>query len=176
ISSVVFKAPVLAATVYGDMGLRQAGDIDILIDRRNFHVAKQLLNSAGYKMEPVLTKSQESAHLRFHCEIQFIAAGGRVVDLHWGLSPKSFPFDLDPAQVIQRAKPVNMQSTSLLTFSPEDMILYLCFHGSKHYWSRLEWISSLAEFIHANGPVDWSTLVNRAKASHSLRMLRVGLL
>lgn len=176
VSSVVFKGTVLAAAVYGDIGLRQAGDIDILIERRNFGLAKQLLNSAGYKMEPELTRSQESAHLRFHCEIQFIAAGGRVVDLHWGLSPKSFPFDLDPSQVIQRAKPVSIQSTSLLTFSPEDMILYLCFHGSKHYWSRLEWISSLAEFIRNNEGIEWSEVTTRAKESHSLRMLKVGLL
>jgi hypothetical protein len=176
ISAVVFKGQALAAAVYGDIGLRQSGDIDILVERNNFSLAKQLLNSTGYRMEPELTKSQEFAHLRFHCEIQFVADGGRVVDLHWGLSPKSFPFGLDPNQVMLRAQRVTIQSTSLLTFSPEDTILYLCFHGSKHYWSRLEWISSLAEFLRSSEPIEWSTLVERAKASHSLRMLRVGLL
>ncbi|MGI9066678.1 MAG: nucleotidyltransferase domain-containing protein [Pyrinomonadaceae bacterium] len=176
IKAAVFKGPVLAATVYGDIGLRQVGDLDILIDPGAFDLAKQLLKSAGYRMEPALTKSQQSAHLRFHCEIQFVADGGRVVDLHWGLSPKSFPFGLDPDQVMQRAERVSIQSTSLLTFSPADMILYLCFHGSKHYWSRLEWINSLAEFIRATESIEWSALVDRAKASHSLRMLRVGLL
>lgn len=176
LSSVVFKGQVLAAAVHGDIGLRQAGDIDILIEPGGFSLAKQLLNSAGYKMEPSLTKSQEAAHLRFHCEIQFVTEGGSVVDLHWGLSPKSFPFGLDPGQVMQRAQQVTIQATSLLTFSPEDTILYLCFHGSKHYWSRLEWISSLAEVIRASEPIEWSALVDRAQASHSLRMLRVGLL
>jgi Uncharacterised nucleotidyltransferase len=176
VPSVVFKGQVLAAAVYGDIGLRQAGDIDILIEPASFGLAKNLLNSAGYKMEPVLTKSQESAHLRFHCEIQFVADAGRVVDLHWRLSPKSFPFALDPNQVMRRAKRVTIQSTSLLTFSPEDMVLYLCFHGSKHYWSRLEWIGSLAEFIRASETIEWSAVVDRSKASYSLRMLRVGLL
>lgn len=56
------------------------------------------------------------------------------------------------------------------------MILYLCFHGSKHYWSRLEWISSLAEFIRASETIEWPAVVARAKESRSLRMLRLGLM
>jgi Uncharacterised nucleotidyltransferase len=176
IMAVVFKGPVLAAAAYGDIGLRQTGDLDILIEPAAFGLTKQVLASAGYKMEPALTKSQESSHFHSHCEIQFVSDSGSVVDLHWGLSPKSFAFGLDPRQVIQRAERVTIQSTSLLTFSREDMILYLCFHGSKHYWSRLEWISSLAEYIRISEPIDWSEVSARAKESHSLGMLRVGLL
>jgi hypothetical protein len=176
ITTVVFKGPVLAALVYGDIGLRQVGDIDILIESGAFGLAKQLLASAGYKMEPSLTKSQEASHLRFHCEIQFVSASANVVDLHWGLSPKAFPFALDPQQVLKRAEPVTIQGTSLLTFSREDTILFLCFHGSKHYWSSLEWISSLAEFIRAGGSIEWSEVMTRAKGSHSQRRLRLGLM
>lgn len=174
--AVVFKGPVLAVAAYGDIGLRQTGDLDILIEPGAFGLAKQVLASAGYKMEPALTKSQESSHFRSHCEIQFVSDSGSIVDLHWGLSPKSFPFALDPRQVMLRAEQVTIQSTSLLTFSREDMILYLCFHGSKHYWSRLEWISSLTEFIHASEPIEWSEVVARAKTSRSLHMLKLGLI
>jgi hypothetical protein len=172
----VFKGPVLAAAAYGDIGLRQSGDLDILIEPGAFGLAKELLVSAGYKMEPSLTKSQESSHLRFHSEIQFVSDSANVVDLHWGLSPKSFPFALDPQQVLKRAEPITIQGTTLLTFSRADTILYLCYHGSKHYWSRLEWISSLAEFIRASGPIEWPEVVARAQGSHSLRMLRLGLM
>jgi hypothetical protein len=176
IKAAVFKGPVLASTVYGDVSLRQVGDLDILVERSAFELSKQLLVSAGYKMEPELTNSQQSSHLRFHCEIQFVSDSGNVVDLHWGLSPKTFPFGLDPHSVMKRAVPVTIQATSLLTFSPEDMILYLCFHGAKHYWSRLEWISSLAEVIRASETIEWPEVVARAEGSQSLRMLRLGLL
>jgi hypothetical protein len=176
ISPVVFKGPVLATVAYGDIGLRQSGDIDILIEPDAFGLAKELLASAGYRMEPSLTKSQESSHLRFHCEIQFVSDDVSVVDLHWGLSPKSFPFALDPQQVLKRSETLTIQGTSLLTFSREDTILYLCYHGSKHYWSRLEWISSLAELIRASGIIEWPEVVARAKKSHALRMLRLGLM
>src|SRR6267143_714648 len=176
VTTVVFKGPVLAAMVYGDIGLRQSGDIDILIERSSFGFAKELLASAGYRMEPSLTKSQESAHLRFHCEIQFVSDSDNVVDLHWGLSPRSFPFGLDPQLVLTRAERITIQGTSLLTFSREDTILYLCYHGSKHYWSRWEWVSSLAELIRASGIIEWPEVVARANESRGRHMLIIGLL
>ena len=176
IIAVAFKGPVLSEAVYGDIALRQAGDLDILIEPGAFRQAKDLLSSAGYRLHPPLTESQQASHLRSHCEIQFLSNGLSVVDLHWGLSPKSFHFALDPNDVINRSKTISIQGTSLLTFSNEDTILYLCFHGSKHYWSRLEWISSLAEFIRSNEDIDWPTVIARANAARVRRMLTLGLM
>jgi hypothetical protein len=57
---------------YGEMSLRQAGDIDLLINRRDFTQARLLLESLGYEMTPRLTPAQLSSHLNNHCEIQFM--------------------------------------------------------------------------------------------------------
>jgi hypothetical protein len=176
ITAVAFKGPVLSMAVYGSIALRQAGDLDILVEPGAFRQAKDLLSSAGYGLHPPLTESQQSSQLRSHCEIEFWSNGLSVVDLHWGLSPKTFHFALDPQQVIDRSQAISIQGTSLLTFSNEDMILYLCFHGSKHYWSRLEWISSLAEFIRANEDIDWPIVIARANESQGRRMLTLGLI
>ena len=175
-TAVAFKGPVLSVAVYGDIALRQAGDLDILIEPGAFRTAKDLLNSAGYRLHPPLTESQQASHLRSHCEIQFLSNGVSVVDLHWGLSPKSFRFGLDPKHVIDRSKTISIQGTSLLTFSNEDTILYLCYHGSKHYWSRLEWMGSLAEFIRSNEDIDWATVIARANGARGRSMLTLGLL
>jgi Uncharacterised nucleotidyltransferase len=176
ITAVAFKGPVLSEAVYGDIALRQAGDLDILIEPGAFRRAKDLLSSAGYGLHPPLTESQQASHLRSHCEIQFLSNGLSVVDLHWGLSPKSFHFALDPKHVIDRSKTISIQGTSLLTFSNEDTILYLCFHGSKHFWSRLEWISSLAEFIRSNEDIDWPIVITRANRARGRHMLTLGLM
>src|SRR5258708_5826691 len=120
--------------------------------------------------------AQLASQLRSHCEIEFWSNGVSVVDLHWGLSPKSFHFVLDPQRVIERSKTISIQGASLLTFSDEDTILYLCYHGSKHYWSRLEWISSLAEFIRSNEEIDWSSVIARANGARARRMLTMGLI
>jgi len=176
LTAVAFKGPVLSAAAYGAIALRQAGDLDILIEPGAFSRAKELLGSAGYRLHPPLTESQLASQLNSHCEIEFRSAGLSVVDLHWGLSPKSFHFGLDAEGVIERSKTICIQGTSLLTFSNEDSILYLCFHGSKHYWSRLEWISSLAEFIRANPAIDWSIVIARANESRGRHMLTLGLI
>ncbi len=176
ITAVAFKGPVLSEAVYGDIALRQAGDLDILIEPGAFRPAKDLLSSAGYRLHPPLTESQQASHLRSHCEIQFLSNGVSVVDLHWGLSPKSFRFALNPKHVIDRSKTISIQGTSLLTFSNEDTILYLCYHGSKHYWSRLEWVCSLAEFIRSNEDIDWPTVIARANRARGRHMLTLGLM
>lgn len=176
ITAVAFKGPVLSVAVYGDIALRQAGDLDILIEAEAFRPAKDLLSSAGYRLHPPLTESQQASQLHSHCEIQFVSNGLSVVDLHWGLSPKSFHFALDPTDVIDRAKTISIQGASLLTFSNEDMILYLCYHGSKHYWSKLEWISSLAEFIRSNEDIDWPIVIARGNGARGRHMLTLGLM
>ena len=176
VTAVPFKGPVLSIAVYGDLALRPAGDLDILIPASKFKVARDLLTSAGYQPVSPLTESQQEAQLRSHCELLFHANDTSLVDLHWGLSPKTFPFGLDVQEVMNRCESSIIQGTSMRTFSREDTVLYLCYHGSKHYWSRLEWISSLAEFVRSNPRIDWPTVISRAKGSHGRRMLALGLL
>ena len=174
--ALVFKGPVLAEMAYGEMSSRQAGDLDILIERKDFDRAKSVLESLGYRMTPQLTSKQETAHIGFHCEIQFVRDNGfTVVDLHWSLSPKAFPFKFNTAEVINRAQPVSLGALRLNTFSNEDLILFQSQHGAKHYWPRLEWISSLAEMIRLNPSVDWAMLIQRARDARLVRSLAIGL-
>ena len=65
----LFKGPLLAQMAYGEMSLRQAGDIDLLINRSDFAQARLLLESLGYEMTPRLTPAQLTSHLNNHCEI-----------------------------------------------------------------------------------------------------------
>jgi hypothetical protein len=91
----IFKGALLAQMAYGEMSLRQAGDIDMLIHGRDFAQARLLLESLGYEMTPRLTSAQLSSHLSNHCEIQFMRDEWfTVIDLHWDLAPRSFVFGL----------------------------------------------------------------------------------
>ncbi|HSE34384.1 MAG TPA: nucleotidyltransferase family protein [Pyrinomonadaceae bacterium] len=172
---LVFKGPVLAEVAYGENSLRQPGDLDVLIARENFDRAKELLESLGYQMVPALTPAQQKAHLNFHCEIQFMRDNWfTVVDLHWSLAPKAFPFELNTEDVFARARGSSVGVERLRIFGIEDLILFQCMHGGKHYWSRLEWITSLAEIV-ARVDVDWNRLIQQARASHGVKMLALGL-
>ena len=172
----VFKGSVLSQMAYGEISLRQAGDIDLLIHRQHFARARVLLESLRYEMTPQLTATQLESHLRHHCEIQFVRDDWfTVVDLHWGLAPKSFVFNLETDEVMSRLQTVAVAGAEIQTLATEDLILYLSMHGAKHLWRALEWISSLGELIRATDAIDWDVVVERAVQSHATRMLGLAL-
>ena len=171
-----FKGPLLAQLAYGDMSLRQAGDIDLLIARDDFAQARLLLESLGYEMTPRLTPAQLASHLANHCEIQFMRDDWlTVVDLHWDLAPRSFVFGLKADEVMSRLQSVSLAGTTVETFGAEDLLLYQAMHGAKHLWRRLEWISCLAESLRATPAINWDTLIDRATKAHATRILALGL-
>jgi len=176
LSVAIFKGAVLSQMAYGEVGLRQAGDIDVLIDRGRWADAKSLLESLGYEMKPQLTAAQLASHLAAHCEIPFMRDEWfTVVDLHWELAPRSFVFGLESDEVMSRLQPVSLGGTAIETFCDEDMVLYQSMHGAKHLWRRLEWITSLAELIRASKDLNWDTVLKRAENAHATRMLALGL-
>ncbi|HEY0365926.1 MAG TPA: nucleotidyltransferase family protein, partial [Pyrinomonadaceae bacterium] len=107
ISVALFKGALLAHMAYGEISLRQAGDIDLLIARHDFAQARRLLESLGYEMTPRLTPAQLASHLNNHCEIQFMRDEWfTVVDLHWDLAPRSFVFGVKADEVMSRLQSV----------------------------------------------------------------------
>ena len=172
----LFKGPLLAQMAYGEISLRQAGDIDALIARQHFDRARTLLESLGYEMSPRLTPAQLASHLSNHCEIQFMRDEWfTVVDLHWELAPRSFVFKVKAEELLSRLQSVSLAGTTVETFSAEDLVLYQAMHGAKHLWRRLEWISSLAESVRASSTLNWDTVVERASQARATRMLGLGL-
>ena len=172
----IFKGSLLAQMAYGEISLRQAGDIDLLVNPRDFAQARSLLESLGYEMTPRLTSAQLASHLNNHCEIQFMRDEWfTVVDLHWDLAPRSFAFGLKADEVMSRLQSVSLAGTTVETFGAEDLLLYQAMHGAKHLWRRLEWISCLAESLRATPSINWDTLIDRAAKAHATRILALGL-
>jgi hypothetical protein len=189
-----YKGPTLAASVYGNFALREAGDLDILVDRRDVLKAKELLISLGYEPVPWLTLSvgeqatphwrsgrqlspaQESAFLRFEREYAFWHEGtGISVELQWGIIPRYLSFSWDLASLRERHVRVSLGGRAVSTFTPEDLLLVLCVHGSKHFWERLLWICDVSETVNVFHDMNWNELVARAAALGSERMLLLGL-
>ena len=172
----ILKGSVLAQMAYGDLSLRHAGDIDVLITRADFNRAKTTLEALGYQMTPSLTPAHLASHVRSHCEIQFVRDDWfTVVDLHWALAPKNFVFKLETDEVMSRLQRVTVAGTEIETLATEDLILYLAMHGAKHLWRALEWITSLAELIRNADPIAWDVVVERAEKAHATRMLGLAL-
>jgi hypothetical protein len=59
---------------------------------------------------------------------------------------------------------------------PEDLLLVLCVHGTRHCWDRLIWVTDVAEFLATQPQVDWSALLDHSQRLRARRMLLLGLL
>lgn len=176
IPAAILKGALLSQMAYGEIALRTAGDIDVLIRPQDFARARALLESLGYEMNPKLTPRSLASHLNHHCELQFMRDEWfTIVDLHWALAPKSFVFKLNTDDVMSRLQSVELAGAKIKTLATEDLILYLSMHGGKHLWRRLEWIASLGELIRASRSIAWDAVVEHAEKAHATRMLALGL-
>jgi hypothetical protein len=177
IEALAFKGPLLAQMVYEDTGLRQAGDMDVLIHPKDFHHAAEVLSALDYKMEPQLTRAQQKSHLRFHCEIQFINEDRfRVVDLHWGITPKTFPLELPSRDFLANRRKVSFVGYSIETLTDEDLIFYLSVHAAKHCFRKLEWMTTLAELVRSNSELSWATIKERALNARAEKIVCLALM
>ncbi len=172
-----YKGPVLAATIYGNLSLRQFGDLDILVHKKDFLRVKALLISEGYQPWRQLTSAQEVAHLRSDHAYTFERDGGRIcVDLHWRFTQRYYAFPLDPECLCERLESVPLADSKVLSLPPEDLLLILCVHGTKDGWARLLWICDIAELIRVYQGMDWGRVMEQAGRLRSKRMLFLGLL
>lgn len=181
ISTIPYKGPTLAASVYKNLALRQCGDLDMLIYWHDVPRAKELLIASGYEPTPwltpmTLTPAQEAAFLRFEREYAFAREdSGISVELQWEVIPRYLSFSLDLEPLRGRLQWIPLGGGKLPTLGPEDLLLVLCIHGSKHLWERLIWIRDVAETVNVHNEMDWDALTTRAAGLGSKRMLFLGL-
>ncbi|OLE54000.1 MAG: hypothetical protein AUG51_10275 [Acidobacteria bacterium 13_1_20CM_3_53_8] len=178
IEALALKGPALADSAYGSLALRQFSDLDILIHARDLLKVKEILASERYVPQAELTEAQYVALQRYNCEILFSSADGNIfLDMHWGLLPPQFNFTVTADELWHERRRTASDNASLPVLSPEDTILFLCAHGAKHLWRRLEWVCSIGGFIrNLQAQIDWQSLFKKARDASAERRLLLGLL
>ena len=176
IAAIPYKGPVLARTAYGDVALRRFADLDVLVRRADVLRAVAALRQLGYESRLRLTPAQERAFLDVQCEYPLDRDRGRLTtEIHWDVVPREFAFHLDLDRFWSRARPIELDGLTVLTPSPEDLLLILVVHGAKHFWARLAWLVDVAAVIEAHPEMDWTALLARAREGGAMRMLAVAL-
>jgi hypothetical protein len=61
------------------------------------------------------------------------------------------------------------------SLNPQDLLLYLCAHGSKELWRNLIWVCDVAEVVRVYPDLPWLDLWERAKTMGMERMFLLGL-
>src|SRR5208282_2315231 len=171
--AVPYKGPVLAQAVYGDLGLRSFSDLDFLIAPADFERAKQTLAEIGYRPAADLLPPVERLWLRTGYERSFDGAAGKyLVELQWALLPHFYGVDLCAEDLLARAGRTVVGGCEVPCLSPEDSLLVLCLHAAKHLWTRLIWLSDIAETLRTQ-TIDYSLAFSRARALGIGRILGI---
>jgi hypothetical protein len=176
IRAVPYKGPALAAQVYGNVTLRQAGDIDILICRKDVARAREILLRRGYEPTHTLNEAGRRFMVQSRYSEGFTGDSLFPIELHWAFTNGDIAFPLDLDDLIPRLEAASIGQRSVPVFAPEDLMLILSVHGSKHRWDRIEWLCGLAEVVRGSPHLDWERLLERAGALGIRRMLLLGLL
>ncbi len=162
---IVLKGMHLAAAVYGEIGMREMDDIDILVPRDQLQAAADVLAEIGYvSKEPLDVEfwAQKQHHLP-----RLRNASNTVVEVHWNVTwPGDSHALADPAGLWERAQPLTIASCEVLGLSPEDLLLHLCIHASfQHmFYTGLRPACDLDATIRCyQAEMDWSLVCQSAR-------------
>ena len=176
IPCVPYKGPALAAQLYGDIALRQFGDLDILVRRRDVLKSRDLIAAMGYEATTNLEGAQAMAFKQAYNEIIMVRGDGHVfLELQWEVVPWNFCFSLGELDIWSRRRPSVTKDMRFDALPPEELLLILCVHGAKDFWLRLIWVCDVVELIRLHPELNWKRLTGLANRTGGLRMLLVGL-
>jgi len=176
IAAIPYKGPALAETVYGDLGLRELSDLDLLVRSVDVLRAKDALKELGYAPNSQFTAAEERACLESGYEFVFDGPAGRnLLEIQWAILPRFYAVDLNLDGFFERAATADVGGRTVKALSSEDLLLALCVHAAKHAWIRLCWVRDIAGIIQSQS-LNWDLVLQRARDSGIERMLGISLL
>ena len=172
VEALVIKGPVLSARCYGDPGLRQYGDLDLIVRDKDIQRSTELMISLGYEPSVPLTAIRAR---KIPGEYVFRQSSTKLlVEFHTELTFRYHPRQLPLEDLFKRQARVNIDSHKVPALSPEDELILICIHGAKHFWEQLSYIADVAAFV-SRQELDWERVMAAAAEVGGERMLYVGL-
>lgn len=161
VESMPVKGLVLAQQLYGTVGIRHVGDLDLLIRPEDAERAHIVLTKAGLqRTRPAwpLTPRQTKAYPRLQPDYEYSREQSpRRIELLWrleGVPPTASIWDT----TVMRTVGGHPQRT----LNPELNALYVLQHGARHGWFRLFWLVDAA-LLFRDSNIDWATTIRRAR-------------
>jgi hypothetical protein len=175
IDIIPYKGFVLSEVYYGDMALRQSGDMDLFVRRRDVVRSKSAVRDLGYTPRVPIPRDAEDDYIASGYECTFDSPAGRnLLELQWALQPRFYAVDFDMDGLFERALNVTVAGRRMKTPSPEDLLLVLSVHAAKHVWGRLIWLCDIAQLL--KGDLNWNWIQARARECGIERILHITLL
>lgn len=172
---IPIKGATLAVVAYGDLALRDFTDLDLLVPQAAIAESQAVLRSQGYERRAASEGSGETNHKEGPYHVYIKKRALSRVDLQWVMAHQHFAFRLDRPEFWARRVAVSFESQTVPGLAPEDLLIVLCVHGSKHAWEHLKWVCDVAELVRSHPELDWNQIFMQASTWRCRRMLYLGL-
>jgi Uncharacterised nucleotidyltransferase len=151
IPHIFFKGPLLSLELYNDIGYRNFGDIDVLVEKKDAEKAKDILEELGFTCfypKIKLTEKQKEVNYSISHHYQFVHPVQAIkIELHWNITnPKSF-FGVESHDIISNSLSLKVSNYELPYISKIENIVFQAAHGSIHQWYRLFWIKDFSKLL-----------------------------
>ncbi len=175
IKALAFKGPTLSQMLYGDITLRQFGDLDILLKEKDIYDAANILINSGFiNLNPLKMLNNDTC-LDVAKDFHILNPNGNIhIELHWKLFEKKHKINLSNLNAKDINQIIYINKKEISTLSNEVLLVYLCIHGSKHMWERIEWICDIDRLILSQN-INWEEVIQIAEQLNSTKAFFLGL-
>jgi len=163
IKVVPYKGSILALEAYSELGLREASDIDLLINPADFKKIQQLLLARNYQVELDVSydffKKYNTQYYEYNFD--YYKNGQRLfhVEPHWLVGPKRHQIAFNLAEFEHLVAQKNILNTNFFSFTPEGLLLStFLHHGGQDSWSSLKQIADLVAILNKfSDKIEWKS-------------------
>jgi hypothetical protein len=162
---MAYKGPVIGHLGYNELGQRWFNDLDLLVSPDRILNAREVLLEAGFTQENLVgvppERLVEDPIFRWGGEFHFIKDSAIPVELRYQFVGKNADDQRIFYDLWDSRTSYTIANKTIPALSPEDHMVVLLAHGTKHGWNRLSWICDIA--LLSQQAIDWDTVLKKSE-------------
>ncbi|WP_080510555.1 nucleotidyltransferase domain-containing protein [Halorubrum kocurii] len=162
---IPYKGPVVADIAYGSVSRRWFSDLDFLVVEEDPVDAHEVLRQQGYNQTDFTgvspSKLVEGSIFQWEGEFHFFSEEDEIpIDLRHRFVGEYREAERLFLELWERRTSVTLAGEPIPALSPEDRVVLLLAHGTKHGWCRLSWVCDIALLLQEH--TAWNEILDRA--------------
>jgi hypothetical protein len=171
---LLLKGGALALTAYGDVGLRQMADFDLLVEEGRVQSVLDRLEAAGWRRATRSPQVLDEGFLGYRHAIGLEHETRSSLDIHWHVLFHCCARRCDE-ELLGEVETVEVQGRRLRALKPTGQLLHTVEHGLAHNEAPpIRWVADAMTLIRT-GAVDWRKLGRWAAQFELVLVMREGL-
>jgi len=154
----VTKGARLAETLYPDIGLRFFADVDLIVHPPDWPRLKEIIEKLGFCGDEYDKKFSTQKREKLYWNFSPVFKKDRLnIEMHFNYPGLGIPISMNH-DLWDCSQSVELFDTEARVFSPEYELCILCTHVQQHDYSRLIWLTDIAELA-SREELDWDKII-----------------